>query len=112
MESVLAYIVTAITALAFLLIAVFTAKAIKFEGGSNPKDPRKRKAWFWVLAILNPIISFLVGYFFFMPDGNVLIVNKYKTALIIGTGVGFLLYIIIGFVLSRIFKNGKLGHWF
>lgn len=112
MESTTAYIVSIITALVFLLLSAFIATAIKFQGGSNPKDPQKRKMWFWVLAILNPAVIFLLGYFVFKPDANILIVNKYITALSIGTGIGFVLYIVIGFVLSKIFRNGKLGHWF
>jgi sulfoxide reductase heme-binding subunit YedZ len=112
MESTTAYIISVVTALAFLLLSVFIANAIKFEGGSSPKDPRKRKSWFWNLAVLNPVVNFLLGYFVFIPDENVMIVNKYVSALSIGTGIGFVLYIIIGFVLSKIFKNGKLGNWF
>lgn len=112
MESTSAYIISIVTALIFLLISAFIANAIKFQGGSNPKDPQKRKMWFWILAILNPVVIFLLGYFVFKPEANVMIVNKYITALGIGTGIGFVLYIILGFVLSKMFKNGKLGHWF
>ena len=88
MESTSAYIIAIITSLVFLLLSVFIANAIKFEGGSKPKDPQKRKMWFWILAILNPAITFLLGYFVFKPDANIMIVNKYVTALIIGTGIG------------------------
>jgi sulfoxide reductase heme-binding subunit YedZ len=112
MESTSAYIVTIITALVFLLIATFIANAIRFEGGSRPRDPQKRKTWFWILAIVNPIVSFVLGYFVFKPDANVLIVARYMTALAIGTGIGFVVYIVIGYILSRMFPNGKIGHWF
>lgn len=112
MEPTLAYIVTIVTAFVFLLIAIFSANAIRFEGGSRPRDPQRRKIWFWILAILNPSIAFALGYFVFKPDANVLIVGRYMSALSIGTGIGFAAYIVIGFILSRIFRNGKLGHWF
>lgn len=112
MESTTAYIISIVIALVFLLLSVFIASAIKFQGGSNPKDPQKRKIWFWILAIINPAVIFLLGYFVFKPDANILIVNNYTSALSIGTGIGFVLYIIIGFILSRVFRNGKLGHWF
>jgi len=107
-----AYIISIVTALVFLLISVFIANAIKFEGGSNPKDSGKRKIWFWILAILNPSINFMLGYFVFIPKANIMIVEKYISDLSIGTGIGFVLYIVIGFILSKMFKNGKLGHWF
>ena len=55
---------------------------------------------------------FDIGYFVFKPDANILIVNRYISALSIGTGVGFVLYILLGFILSKVFRNGKLGHWF
>jgi hypothetical protein len=33
-------------------------------------------------------------------------------ALPIATAVGFVVYVLLGFILSKIFKNGKLGNWF
>ena len=112
MESTSAYIISIVTALVFLLLSAFIANAIKFEGGSNPKDPGKRKMWFWILAVLNPVAILLLGLLAFVPDGNIMVIQKYKTAIYIGTGIGLVLYIVLGFVLSKIFKNGKLGHWF
>lgn len=112
MESTLAYIITVIIALIFLLLSALIANAIKFEGGSNPKDPQARRAWFWILAILNPALAFLLGYFVFKPEANVMVVNNYVSALSMGTLIGFFLYILLGFVLSKVFTNGKIGHWF
>ena len=112
MESTSAYIISIATALIFLLLSAIIANAIKFEGGSNPKDPQSRRMWFWILAILNPTIGFLLGYFVFKPDANIMIVNNYVSALSMGTAIGFVLYIFLGFILSRVFANGKIGHWF
>ncbi|RAJ33027.1 hypothetical protein [Pedobacter cryoconitis] len=112
MESTSAYIISLITALIFLLLAAIIANAIKFEGGSNPKDPQSRKIWFWILAILNPALGFLLGYFVFKPDANIMVLNNYVNALSIGTAIGFILYILLGFLLSKVFANGKIGHWF
>jgi sulfoxide reductase heme-binding subunit YedZ len=112
MESASAYIISLITALIFLLLAAIIANAIKFEGGSNPKDPQSRKTWFWILAILNPAVAYLLGYFVFKPDANMMVVNNYVNALSIGTAIGFVLYILLGFILSKVFANGKIGHWF
>ena len=112
MESTSAYIITIITALIFVLLSALIANAIKFEGGSNPKDPRTRKTWFWILAIVNPALAFLIGYFIFIPDANVMVVNNYVSALSMGTAIGFMLYILMGFILSKVFANGKIGHWF
>ncbi|NQX38262.1 hypothetical protein SAMN05421820_101275 [Pedobacter steynii] len=112
MESTSAYFISIVTALIFLLLAAIIANAIKFEGGSHPKDPQSRKTWFWILAILNPAIGFLLGYFVFKPEANVMVVNNYVNALSIGTVIGFVLYLLLGFILSKVFANGKIGHWF
>lgn len=112
MESTSAYIISIITTLLFLLLSALVATAIKFEGGSNPTDPKSRKIWFWILAVLNPAVGFLLGYFVFKPDANIMVVNNYVNALSIGTAIGFFLYILLGFVLSKMFANGKIGHWF
>ena len=112
MESTSAYIISVIVSLVFLLISSLIANAIKFEGGSNPSDPRKRKMWFWIIASLTPIVNYLLGFFVFKPHANIMIVNKYITALGIGTAISFVLYLVLGFVLSKIFRNGKIGNWF
>lgn len=112
MQSLSAYIIAIVITFVFLLMSVFIATAIKFEGGSRPKDAQKRRTWFWVLALLNPVVIFLLGYCLFKPDANIMVVNRYISALGIGTAIGFFIYLIIGFILSKIFKNGKLGHWF
>jgi sulfoxide reductase heme-binding subunit YedZ len=112
MESTTAYIITIITALLLLLLSAVIANAIQYEGGSNPRDPRSRRTWFWILAILNPALAFLIGYFIFLPDANRMVVNNYVNALSMGTAVGFVLYILLGFILSKLFANGKIGHWF
>jgi sulfoxide reductase heme-binding subunit YedZ len=112
MQTITAYIIAGITALCFLLIAALIALGIDYEGGARPKDPARRRAWFWILAILNPAVVFLSGYFLFKPDANVMILNRYTHALSIGTGIGFVGYILLGFILSKVFKKGKIGHWF
>ncbi|RYD99013.1 MAG: hypothetical protein EOP50_04555 [Sphingobacteriales bacterium] len=112
MESMSAYIVSIVTALTFVLIAALISVSIKFEGGSNPRDHKKRKMWFWTLCVLAPVVNFLLGFYVFMPDGNRMITDEFTTALAIGTGVALVLYIVLGFVLSKMFRHGKLGNWF
>ncbi len=108
------YIIAAIFAGAMILVAAFISVAVKFEGGADPSDPRKRKTWFWIFAIVNPILFYLLGSFIMAPKASddQMAHDEYMSSLPVATAVGFLLYILIGFVLSKVFKNNKLGHWF
>ena len=108
------YIISLIVAAAMILLAALISNAIKFEGGANPKDPGKRKMWFWVMAIINPLVYFVIASFVLAPkaDDDQMVYDDYMAIVPIATAVGFVVYIIIGFVLSKMFKNGKLGHWF
>ena len=112
-QSVSAYIIAVVIALFFLLIAAVISNLIQFEGGSNPKDKRKRKTWFWVLGSITPIVIFLYGFIIVRPDILVPSMrDKYTTAISIGAGIAFVLYLVLGFVLSKVFKHGKIGNWF
>lgn len=107
------YIISAAFAGVFLLIAALISNSIKFEGGANPKDPGKRKMWFWILAIIGPIANLLFGLFsYYYPENNTYAKSQLITAIGLGTGICFVLYIVFGFILSKVFKNGKLGNWF
>jgi len=105
------YILSIIFAALVLLIAALISTAIKFEGGANPKDPGKRKMWFWIFAILNPLIFYVVAAFVMAPS-NKKQLEEWNDSLPIAVGVGFIIFIILGFVLSKVFKNGRLGNWF
>ena len=72
----------------------------------------KRRIIFWVMAILTCSVSFLVNYFI---AGGILI-GVYRSDFImhagIASGAAFLLFIIFGFMISKIFPNTKCGTWF
>lgn len=108
------YIIAAIFAGAMILGAALISNIIQFEGGSNPKDPGKRKMWFWIMAVLNPILFFIVARFFMAPNAedDQMIFDDYVATVPAAAGLCFVIYIIVGFVLSKVFKNGKLGNWF
>lgn len=105
------YILSIIFAAAVLLLAALISSAIKYQGGANPKDPGKRKMWFWIFAILNPIIFYCIAAFAMVPSNKKEAV-AWNDSLPIAVGIGFVVYIVLGFVLSKVFKNGKLGNWF
>lgn len=108
-------IILAIVVLAVMvLIAAFISNVIKYESGANPKDAGKRKIVFWVVGILVPAIIYVLGAFVLAPaaDDDPIIYGEFITQLSIATAVGFVLYIIIGFAMSKMFKTKKIGNWF
>lgn len=104
------YILSIISAALVLLIAAVISNSIKYEGGANPKDPGKRKMWFWIFSVLNPVIFYLVAIA--LAPSNRRELEQWNDSLPLAVGVGFIFYILLGFVMSKVFKNGKLGHWF
>jgi len=107
------YIIAIIFVLAFILIAVIISNLIKFEGGTNPKDPRKRRIWFWILAALAPVAFYLYNLFMVIPNvktGPAL--NKFTMHPPIASGIVLVGFILIGFILAKMSKTGKIGNWF
>ncbi len=105
------YIFSVIFAAIMILIAALISSAIKYEGGAHPRDPKKRKMWFWFFAILNPLFYFLISLLVLAPSDQSEH-DDFMAALPIATIIGFVFYIVLGFVLSKAFKNGKIGNWF
>jgi uncharacterized membrane protein len=108
------YIISIISAGLFILIAALISNGIKFEGGANPQDPKKRKIWFWIMAIINPVVFFVLAAFVLAPvaDDDQMVYDEYMAALPIAAAVGFVVYVVVGFVLSKMIKNGKINNWF
>jgi hypothetical protein len=107
------YIIAFIFVLAFVLLAVIISNLIKFEGGTTPKDPAKRRMWFWILAGLLPVSLYIYNLLLVIPDvrtGPAL--NKFSMHPPIASGVALVVYILIGFVLSKTMSRGKIGNWF
>lgn len=112
-QSINAYILAAVVAIVFMLIAIVISMAIKYELSQNPKDNKKRRVWFWILGVLTPVVTFLVGFLFMRSNITVpSLRDKFTAALGIATGCSFVFYMLIGFVLSKVFKKSKIGHWF
>jgi uncharacterized membrane protein len=103
------YFLSIIFAGIILLIAAIISLAIKYN--SDQSDVKNRKAWFWIWAILNPAFFYLIAAFVMAPSDRRGF-EEWMDSLPIATIVGFAVYIVLGFVLSKVFKNGKIGNWF
>ena len=110
--SIQTYILAAITGVVFLLIAALIANAIKFEGGANPKDPGKRRLWFWALLFACFCIVFLYNLFFVSATIRPNLQGRFITTNIIASVISVFSYLLLGLVLSKMFSTGKLGSWF
>ena len=107
------YIFAVIFLVVFLLLAIIISNMIAIEGGSNPKDPGKRKMWFWIFAILGPISFYLYNFLMVIPTirrGPAM--DSFSMHPAIATGVILVSYILIGFIIAKTKKRGKLGNWF
>jgi hypothetical protein len=101
-------------AFAILLLAAIISILIQFEGGINPKDDNKRRIVFWVFAILNPIVYWLLAYFYLAPDPEESrrAYNRFIEVIPRDMLIGVISYIIVGIIISKLAVTGKLGHWF
>ena len=122
-------VIGVLSALVFILLAMLVANMIKFDPGTNPKDKQKRRLWFWILGVLATVVSAVLIYVVFPPicsvtefqklgveDGvlktfreNLHTYNMWSAISLAGT---FVLYVLLGFILSKLFKTKKIGNWF
>lgn len=108
-----AYVIGIVVFIVMLLLAAIVANAIAYQPGTNPSDPRKRKIWFWIFGALTPVLTFALAYFIVYTGIKMQNVQeKYMTAMCISTALSFVLYVISGFTLSKVFNHGKLSSWF
>jgi hypothetical protein len=107
------YIFGLIFAGVFLLLAAVVSNAIKFQGGPNPRDSFKRRMWFWIFAILGPVSFFIYNFLMVIPTikkGPA--ADKFSMHPPVSTAVLLVVYILVGFILSKVMKKGKIGNWF
>lgn len=103
-----AYMSGVITSLVLILISGLIAKSISFK--PDLTDVSKRKLWFWVLAILCPIITFGITFAIYSGIKGKSAQNTYMVAMCIATVISFILYIVLGFIAAKTNKNGKLSN--
>lgn len=101
-----AFIVMAV----FFLLAALVANLIQYK----PNDPgtSSRRVWFWIFCALTGVVGFSIDY----AIGSHIQVptqqSNFMTHAAIATGVAVVVYIILGFIVSKIFSSSKVGTWF
>jgi hypothetical protein len=106
------YIMAAVVAIAFLGLAALISSNIAFEGGALPTDPRKRRIWFWSLVATALSSHFLYNTFIVAPMIASRWQGRFMKTLTYSSIALVLTYVLLGFILSRMFATGKLGTWF
>lgn len=105
-----AYVWALIAAAFFFLVAVVAANLILYKP-SNP-GTTKRRVWFWICCILAVIAGFAINFIIYKGIDVPSIASSYLKASCIAAGIALVAYIIVGFVVSKIFSSSKIGTWF
>lgn len=106
-----AYVIGVSVAVILLIISAFVANAISFRPDNS--DCHSRKVWFWIISVFAPVLTFAVAYLFVYGDIKVPTKqDAYMTAMGASSILSFILYVILGFVLAKANKHGKIGNWF
>ena len=106
------YVLSAIIGLAFLLVAAVIAQLIKFEGGSRPRDPKQRRVAFWSLLVASGATAFSYNSFVVASTVAINLKAKFVSTTVISALVTLVVYLLLGFILSKVFSTGKLATWF
>lgn len=105
-----AYMWALIVMVVCLLLATLISNMILYKP-NNPGTTAKR-IWFWGLCVASAAIGFIINYFI----GSGITVPSVQSSFYmhagIAAGVSFVVYILLGFIISKMFPNSKVGTWF
>lgn len=105
-----AYMWALVIMVVFFLLAVIISNLIIYK----PNDPgtAKRRIWFWTLCVATGVVSFIVNFIIGSGITVPTIQSSFYMHSGIATGVSVVLYIIFGFIVSKLFPKSSLGTWF
>lgn len=106
-----AYIIGVGACIVLILLAAVIATSISYK--PDLTDVKKRKIWFWIFALLCPVLTFVIAYFAYYKGIKVRTQQTaYMTAIGISAAISFVLYVVLGFIAAKVSKTGKIGNWF
>ena len=107
------YVISVIVAIIAMLVAIVASNAVAYKPGVNSGDVTTRRMWFWIMGVLTPIISWGICFFLVYQTARG---KSHKAdamqAMCIGAAVAFVLYVVVGWILSKLFNTKKIGTWF
>jgi uncharacterized membrane protein len=107
------YIMGAIFGLIMLGIAILVSNAIAYGTGRNTKDTKQREIVFWFITALTPVLFYLYNFLIVMTT-----IKKgpaqtlFQAPAAISAIVSFVTILVLGIILSKTFKDRKIGNWF
>ena len=108
-----AYVISVIVAIVAMIVSIIASNRVAYKPGVNSGDVTTRRIWFWVMGVLTPVISWVICYFLVYETARG---KSHKAdamqAMCIAAAVSFVLYVAVGWVLSKVFSNKKIGTWF
>lgn len=105
-----AYMWAIVTMVVFLLFAVVIANLILFK--PNNSGTTARRIWFWTLCVATGIVGFVINFIIGNNISVPSIQSDYYMHSGIAAGICVLGYILIGFIISKLLPNSKVGTWF
>ncbi len=103
------YLFAVILAILFVGISWIVAKLIKWEGGRDPKDAGKRRAAFFIVWFIGVAGFFLYNMFVTADRVAPNLQSRFSMVNYLSTLRMAVVYLIVGFILSKLLKNSKYG---
>ena len=101
---------------AFVILIVFflISMGIAFSIPIKPdmSDRLTRKVWFWVMCALTPVCAFFLNFILCPADQLPEVHSNYMAQSGISAGLVFVIFILIGFGISKSAPRSKMGSWF
>jgi drug/metabolite transporter (DMT)-like permease len=104
------YILAIAWAIGFVFIFWLIANIVRFDGGKNPRDPFRRRVWFYILLVICGISFFLWNFLYVVGlIKGAPAQDKFTGHIAITTGIVFILYFVLVFIISKFFPRSKIG---
>ncbi len=106
-----AYLIAGVVCIVFFLLALVLSNLVNYE--PDKSDVTKRKKFFWIFNVLSLVIGLVLNYILELKD--IRIPSKYSDYLLhmaIAAVVFFILYVVIGLLISKLSKGKKVETWF
>lgn len=105
-----AYMWALVIMVVFFFLAVIISNQILFK--PNNPGTTARRICFWSLCIGSGVVGFVVNYLIGSSITVPSIQSDYYLHSSIAVGVCIVVFILVGFIVSKMFPNTKVGTWF